>query len=182
MTRPTYGAVAMALHWLLAVLILGALALGWYMADLPFSLARVRLFNWHKWLGMSILMLAALRLLWRLRNPPPAYPGTMRPWETGLARLTHAAMYLAFFAIPLLGWAHSNAAGFPIVYLGLVRFPDLAAKDKALAATLAGAHAFAAYALAVLVLLHVAAVLKHALVDKDGVLFRMIPGRAARRS
>jgi cytochrome b561 len=175
-----YGAVAMLFHWLLAVMIVAALLLGWYMADLPFSPARVKLFNWHKWLGMTIMLIAALRLLWRLSQPAPALPATMARWELATAHASHAAMYLLFFAVPLIGWARSSAAGFPIVYFGLLRLPDLVGKDKALAATLSQAHAVSAYLLAALIVLHIAAALKHAIVDKDGVMSRMVPGHASR--
>jgi cytochrome b561 len=174
---PRYGAVAMLFHWLLAVMIVLALLLGWYMADLPFSLARVKLFNWHKWLGMTIMLVAALRLLWRLSRPAPALPGTMASWELLLAHVSHASMYILFFAVPLIGWARSSAAGFPIVYFGLVRLPDFVDKDKALAASLTQAHAIAAYTLAALIVLHVAAAIKHAIIDRDGVISRMVPGR-----
>jgi cytochrome b561 len=176
---PGYGAVAMLFHWLLAVMIVSALLLGWYMADLPFSLARVKLFNWHKWLGMTIMLLAALRLLWRLAQPVPPLPGSMARWELVLAHASHTAMYLLFFAVPLIGWARSSAAGFSVVYFGLVQLPDLVGKDKALAETLTQAHAIAAYLFAALIVLHVAAALKHAVIDKDGVLSRMLPGRAS---
>jgi cytochrome b561 len=176
-----YGAIAMLFHWLLALMIILALGLGWYMTGLPFSLARVKLFNWHKWLGMSILLIAALRLLWRLRHPAPRLPGSMAGWEATLAHLSHGLMYVLFFAVPLIGWARSNAAGFPIVYLGLVPFPDLVGKDKALAESLKQAHAIGAYMFGALVVLHVAAAVKHAVIDKDGVFSRMIPGRALPR-
>jgi cytochrome b561 len=175
---PKYGAMSMLFHWLLAVMITLALALGWYMADLPFSPQRVKLFNWHKWLGMTIMLVAALRLLWRLRHPVPSLPKTMAKWEVTLAHVSHAVMYILFFAVPLLGWARSSAAGFPIVYLGLVPLPDLVGKDKALAASLTEAHAIGAYLFAALIVLHVVAAIKHAVIDKDGVLSRMIPGRA----
>jgi cytochrome b561 len=177
-TLPRYGAIAMLFHWLLAAMIVSALLLGWYMADLPFSLTRVKLFNWHKWLGMTIMLIAALRLSWRLSRPGPALPGTMARWELMLAHASHAAMYLLFFAVPLIGWARTSAAGFPIVWFGILRLPDFVGKDKALAATLAQAHAIAAYLLAALIVLHIAAALKHALVDKDGVMSRMVPGCA----
>jgi cytochrome b561 len=177
MSMPKYGAVAMLFHWLLAVMIVVALALGWYMTGLPFSLARVKLFNWHKWLGMTILMIAALRLLWRLWHPAPPLPERMAKWEATLAHLSHGLMYLLFFAIPLIGWARSSAAGFQIVYFGLVPFPNFVGKNNALAEFLKGAHAIAAYLLAALVVLHVAAAIKHAVLDKDGVFSRMIPGR-----
>jgi cytochrome b561 len=173
-----YGAVARLFHWLLALMIVLALVLGWYMTGLPFSPARVKLFNWHKWLGTTILLGSALRLLWRLWRPAPPLPVSMKKWERMLAHSSHALMYLMFFAVPLIGWARSNAAGFPIVYLGLVPLPDLVGKDVALVQSLKPAHAVAAYALAVLVLLHLAAAVKHAVIDRDEVLSRMLPGPA----
>jgi cytochrome b561 len=179
---PKYGAIAMLFHWLLAAMIVPALVLGWYMADLPFSLSRVKLFNWHKWLGMTIMLVAALRLSWRLWHPAPSLPEAMMRWERALAHLSHGLMYVLFFAVPLIGWARSSAAGFPVVYLGLVRFPDFVGKDKAFAASLRDLHAVCAYALAALIVLHVAAAIKHAVVDKDGVFSRMIPGAAPPRS
>lgn len=159
-----YGGVARSLHWLLALLIVAALILGWYMTDLPFSPARLKLFNWHKWLGVTILLASALRLLWRLWRPAPALPASMGKWETTLAYLSHWLMYLLFFAVPLIGWARSSAAGFPIVFLGLLPLPDLVGKELELVRTLKPAHAVAAYGLLVLVLLHLAAAIKHALI------------------
>lgn len=172
---PKYCVTAMLFHWLLALMIAFALALGWYMSDLPLSLARIRLFNWHKWLGMSIMLIATLRLVWRLGNPAPPLPQSMRRWEAGAAHLTHLLLYLLFFAVPLIGWARSSAGGFPIVYFGRLPLPDFVGKDAALAQILKQAHAVCAYAFALLVVLHLAAALKHALIDKDGVLSRMIP-------
>lgn len=172
-----YGAVAMAFHWLLALMIMLIWALGWYMADLPFSPLRIKLFNWHKWLGMTILLLAALRLLWRLQDSVPAFPATMGAWERALAHLNHGFLYLLFFAVPLIGWARSSAAGFPIVYLGLVPLPDLVGKDRELAESLTQAHAISAYLLAALIVLHVAAVVKHTVIDRDDVMSRMMPAR-----
>ena len=171
-----YGPVAIVLHWLMALLIFAALGLGWYMADLPFSPSRVKLFNWHKALGMTIFFLAALRLMWRLSHPAPALPASSPQWERTAAHATHWLMYALYFAIPLIGWARSNAAGYPIVYLGLVPLFDLVGKNKELADLLKEAHAIAAYSLAAVVGLHIAAALKHAVIDRDGLLSRMLPG------
>jgi cytochrome b561 len=169
-----YGATAIALHWLLALAIVGTFGLGLYMADLPFSLERLKLYNWHKWAGVSILALSALRLVWRLlRRPPPAPAGPA--WQQKAGHLVHALMYAAFFAVPLTGWAYSSAAGFPIVWFGVLPLPDFVPVDKPLAATLKEAHEAAAWVLALLVALHLAAVLKHQLIDRDGVLLRMLP-------
>jgi cytochrome b561 len=147
------------------------------MSDLPFSIQRVKLFNWHKWAGITILALSALRLLWRLRHPPP--PEAAGPvWQQRAAKITHRLMYLLFFAVPLVGWAYSSAAGVPIVVFGVLPLPDLLPTDKALADSIKPWHGRLAFALAALVLLHVAAGLKHHFIDRDGLLNRMRPGRA----
>ena len=174
--EPRYDNVAIGFHWLLALLLVGAFAVGSYMSDLPFSIQRVKLFNWHKWAGMTILALTLLRVLWRLSHaPPPDAPAP--PWQQRAASLTHAAIYLLCLAVPLVGWAYSSAVGVPIVWFGVLPLPDLLAKDKALADAIKPWHAALAYALAALVLLHVAAALKHHFVDGDGLLARMRPGR-----
>jgi len=90
----------------------------------------------------------------------------------------HGLLYVAFFAVPLLGWAYSSAAGFPVVWFGVLPLPDFVPKDKALADTFKELHELAAYGLAALVLAHVGAALKHHFVDRDGLLARMWPGRA----
>lgn len=176
-TGTKYSGTAILIHWLMAILIFVAFGVGLYMADLPFSPFRLKLFNWHKWMGITILALAALRLLWRLTHPAPALPDTMPAWQKMASHSTHWLLYALFFAVPLIGWAYSSAAGFPVVYLGLFPLPDLVGKDKELAKVLVEAHELAAYGLAVVVFLHIAAAIKHAVIDKDGVMSRMIPGR-----
>lgn len=172
-----YDTVAIVFHWLLALMIVGSFGMGLYMTGLPFSMQRVKLYNWHKWAGMTILALSTLRLLWRLRHPPPAdMPGPR--WQQLAAKVTHRAMYLLFFAIPLAGWAYSSAAGFQIVVYGVLPMPNLLPADKALAELIKPWHGWLAYALAALVVLHVAAGLKHHFIDRDGLLQRMRPGRA----
>lgn len=166
-TRP-----AAALHWLLAAAIVGAFGVGLYMTGLPFSPRRLQLYNWHKWAGVAILAASALRLLWRLAHRPPE-PPPMPAWQAAAHRAAHVAMYALFFAIPLVGWAYSSAAGFPIVWLGVLPLPDLVPANEALAEALKPWHAWLAYALAALVLLHLAALLKHQLIDRDGLLSRM---------
>jgi len=173
---PRYTATAMALHWLLAVAIVGAFGMGLYMSDLPLSPTRLKLFNWHKWAGVTILALSALRLLWRLGNRPPA-DLPMPAWQARAAHAVHFLLYLAFFAVPLSGWAYSSAAGFPIVWFGVLPLPDFVPVDKALAHQLKELHELLAWGLALLVLAHVAAALKHHLIDKDGLLLRMMPAR-----
>lgn len=175
-TRIRYDAFAMLLHWVLALAIIGTFSVGLYMADLPFSLQRLKLYNWHKWAGVTILALSALRLLWRLTHRPPA-DLPMPAWQTRAAHLVHGLLYVAFFAVPLSGWAYSSAAGFPIVWFGVLPLPDIVGPDKALAASLKQAHQWIAYGLAALVLAHLGAVVKHVAIDRDGLLRRMLPGR-----
>jgi cytochrome b561 len=176
-----YGGIAIAFHWLLALAIIGAFGVGLYMTGLPFSPARLKLYNWHKWAGVAILALSAARLLWRLANRPPALPAQveagMPAWQRNAHHGTHILLYLFFFAVPLSGWAYSSAAGFPIVWFGMLPLPDFVSPDKALAEVLKLAHHYTAYGLAALVVLHVAAALKHQFVDRDGLLLRMWPAR-----
>jgi cytochrome b561 len=179
-----YDPVAIAFHWLLAAGIVAALGVGWYMTGLPMSPRRLKLYNWHKWAGMAILVLSAVRLAWRLAHRPPALPpaidSAMPAWQRGAYHGTHHLLYLLFFAVPLAGWAYSSAAGFPVVWFGVLPLPDFVPVDRSLAEALKPVHRWLAYALAALVLMHVAAALKHHLLDRDGLLGRMWPaGRAA---
>lgn len=175
-----YGGVAMALHWLLALLIIASFGVGLYMSDLPMSPARLKLFNWHKWAGVTILALSLLRLVWRLTHrPPPDVPGPR--WQQRAAHATHWALYALFILVPLAGWAYSSAAGFPVVWLGVLPLPDFVSPDKALADVMKQRHAVLAWALGALVVLHIAAALKHHFVDRDGLLDRMRPGRRSTR-
>ncbi len=175
-THPRYTTTAIALHWLLAAAILASLLVGNFMSDLSVSPLRLKLVHWHRWAGVTILVLSLLRLAWRLAHrPPPDVP--MARWQRVAAHATHVAMYVLFFAVPLAGWAYSSAAGLPVVWFGALALPDFVAADKALAASLKPLHALLAYTLAALVALHVAAAIKHQLVDRDGLLGRMGFGR-----
>jgi len=176
-----YGRVAILLHWLLAVALVAIFCLGLYMADLPFSPLRLKLFSWHKWAGVTVLALSLLRLLWRLTHRAPPLPArianAMPTWQHKAFEATHGLLYLLFFVVPLVGWAYSSAAGFPIVLFGQFPLPDLVAPDHALAALIKPWHKFSAFALAGLVVLHVAAALKHHWIDRDGLIDRMLPTR-----
>ncbi|MEO8058104.1 MAG: cytochrome b [Burkholderiales bacterium] len=175
-----YGIVAIGFHWLLALMIFGSLGVGLYMYDLPFSPLRLRLFNWHKWAGITILTLSALRLLWRLSHRPPALSASvlaaMPLWQQRAHTATHGVLYLLFFAVPLSGWAYSSATGFQIVWFGVLPLPDWVSVNKEWAeAVLKPLHAAFALTLAALAFLHVAASLKHQFVDADGLFWRIWP-------
>ena len=172
-----YTPTARWLHALLGLALVGVFAMGLYMTSLPFSPQRLKLYNWHKWAAMLVLAFSVLRLAWRLTHRPPALPAAIRDampaWQRLAHHATHAGLYLLFFAVPLLGWAYSSAAGFPVVLFGVLPLPDWVPVSPDLADVLKPLHRLAAYALAALVLLHVAAALKHALIDRDGLLRRM---------
>ncbi len=171
-----YTGTAIVLHWLLALLIAGTFALGVYMHELPFSPARLKYYSWHKWAGVTILALSFLRLAWRLTHKPPAdlpMPG----WQATAAHATHHLLYALFFIVPLVGWAYSSAAGFPIVWFGVLPLPDFVPVDKALAEAIKPWHERTAMLMAALVLLHVAGAIKHQLIDRDGLIDRMRPAR-----
>ncbi len=181
----SYGGVAIGLHWLLAVALVGSFSVGVYMHDLPFSPQRLKLFNWHKWAGITILALSLLRLAWRLTHRPPPLPDAvlraMPPWQRHAHHTTHLLMYVLFLAVPLSGWAYSSAAGFPIVWFGVLPLPDWMPVDKALATDLLKPlHQVLAFALAALAVLHVGAALKHQWIDRDGLFWRIWPRRTAR--
>ena len=172
-----YTGLAIALHWVLALAIVGSFSVGVYMTELPISPQRLKLYNWHKWAGICILALSALRLLWRLTHRPPA-DVPMPAWQQRASHAVHGLLYVLFFAVPLAGWAYSSAAGFPIVVFGVLPLPDFVSPDKALAEAIMPLHKILAFTLAALVLAHVGAALKHHFVDRDGLLDRMRPGRA----
>ena len=172
-----YNSVSIILHWVLGIALISIFCFGVYMADLPFSPSRLKLFNWHKWAGISILVLSAARLLWRVTHSAPALPAkieqAMPAWQLLAHKATHLGLYALFFVVPLMGWAYTSAAGFPVVLFGQFPLPDLVGPDKALSETLKTLHKAGAFAMALLVVAHVAAALKHQFIDRDGLLQRM---------
>lgn len=163
-------------------MLIGSFSLGFYMHDLPVSPLKVRLYSYHKWLGITIFMLVALRLAWRLWSPPPTLPASMPIWEQRAAIAAHRLLYLLLFAIPLSGWLMSSAKGFQTVWLGLVPIPDLLAKNPPLGETLEEVHETLNWLLLALVSVHTVAALKHHYRDRDDVLARMTPGLSPQRS
>ena len=167
-----YTPFAVLMHWLMALAITGSFIVGSYMVDLPFSPWRLKLYNYHKWAGITILALAALRLLWRLTHRPPA-DLPMPAWQKTSAHAAHWTLYTLFFAIPLVGWAYSSAAGFPVVLYGVLPLPDFISPDKELAKLIKPWHENLAWAMVAVVALHMAGALKHQFINRDGLLSRM---------
>ena len=171
-----YGYPAQTLHWVMFALIVAAFGVGLWMAGLPVGPQRFRAVPWHKAIGITILALLVLRLLWRLRHPPPPLPATLPAWERRAAHATHWLLYLLMLAVPLSGWLMSSALGFSTVVFGWT-LPNLLERNRELGDALKTAHYFLNKTLLALLLLHVAAALKHAFVDCDGVMQRMLPWR-----
>ncbi|OGA53170.1 MAG: cytochrome b [Betaproteobacteria bacterium RIFCSPLOWO2_12_FULL_62_58] len=170
-----YTKTAIALHWLIFVLIACGFTLAVYMVDLPLSPQKLKYFSWHKWIGVTVFLAALIRVGWRLTHPAPSLPVAMPQWEQHAVVAAHAALYVLIVIIPITGWLYSSATGVPTVYLGLMQLPDLVPKDKPLAEQLKFAHISLNYTLFVIACIHAAAALRHHFVDRDEVLSRMVP-------
>lgn len=172
-----YGATAITLHWLMALLLLGLCCVGVYMHELPLSPWKLKVYSWHKWAGVTAFLLLLVRLAWRATHQPPALPGSVPLMQRSAARLVHVLLYLLMLAIPLSGWLMSSAKGFQTVYFGVLPLPDLLGKNSELGEQLKEVHEALNFLLLILVAGHAGAALKHHLIDRDDVLRRMLPWR-----
>lgn len=170
-----YGMVAITLHWLMAILVIGLIILGLYMVRLPVSLQKLRFFGWHKEYGLLVLMLVSLRLGWRLGNVVPVLPAYISLLQKLAAHAAHYILYILMFAMPLSGWMMSSAAGLPVSFFGLFVMPGLVAADDNLFKLLVVVHEWLGYALIAVVCAHAAAALQHHFYYKDDILRRMFP-------
>ncbi len=195
-SRLKYNGVAMGLHWLIAALILTNYVLAWLfnghvlLIDVPglHGPDKLAATQWHKTLGISILLLSVLRLVWRLLNPPPKLSPHLAVWERLLAHLVHGLFYVFMIGMPLAGWAMVSASTrlkvFPINMFGLFNWPAIAplanlpkAQMKHWYDLLETLHSdWFGWLGVVLIFLHVGAALKHQILDRDNELARMIPG------
>ena len=170
----SYSTTAIAFHWLMALGLIANFSFGVFMHELPLSPQKLQYYSWHKWAGITLLGLVTLRLVWRLVVRPPALLPAPA-WQQKVAHLLHALLYILMFAIPLSGWMMRSASGCPGVRFGVWQLPGLVPKDKPLFEVLKDAHEALNTGLLVLVIVHVAAALKHHLVDRDATLRRMLP-------
>jgi len=174
-----YGVVAVALHWLMAVLLIGLVLLGLYMVSLPdagFDKKKITLILYHKELGILALILAASRLLWRMSNALPRLVEALPDWQKVVARFVHLCFYGLMFALPMTGWLMSSAAGIPVSFVRLFTLPDLMSHNDHLFRTFIEIHKWLGYALIVCMLAHIGAALRHHFLFKDETLKKMLPG------
>lgn len=174
-TSERWGAVAKGLHWIVVLLVIGQFVLASIAEDLPLGMEKLATLARHKSVGVTILLLALLRVLWRLLNPTPALPSASRPWERALARGVHVGLYAALFLMPLSGWMMSSARNFPVSWFGVLTLPDLVGADPRTYDLMHDTHELLATLLVVLAVAHVAGALRHHFLRKDDVLRRMLP-------
>ncbi len=188
-----YTSVAIILHWVIAALIIGQIAGGLLMVNLGESQSALKfeLFQWHKSFGITILVLTFIRIAWRLTHRPPALPQGLKSYERALARLTHVGFYVLLVSAPVAGWALVSASPFAAsvqTYLfGFIHLPHLPFFEglenrREVAGQIAEVHKLIAFVMIGLLVLHIGAALKHHFLDRDGVLLRMAPFLARRKS
>jgi len=170
-----YTRTAILLHWFIALLIFTAFPLGVYMHELPFSPDKLRLYSWHKWIGVSLFLLVIVRLTWRTTHRPPPLPDAMAAWEKFAAHAVHFSLYVLIIIIPLSGWLMSSAKGVQTVWLGVLPLPDLLSKNKELGDLLKEVHESLNFLMLGLIFAHAGAALKHHFIERDGILSRMLP-------
>lgn len=173
--RP-YGAVAQTFHWLIAALVVLQASIALVLPSILPKTAEDSLTAWHLSVGSTILLVMLLRLAWRLTHTPPPPPTDLSPPLRLLSRATHWAFYVILIVLPLLGWTTASAYGATVRLLGLIPLPALVAPDKPFAEAVGRVHGTVALVLLALIALHVAGALYHALVKRDRVMHRMLPG------
>ena len=177
----SYDHVAQTVHWLIAALALTVIWLGWGIAWAPRNTPRRDLFVLiHESVGLTILAAMVFRAWWRWRHPPPSLPPALSRLETGLAGLTHFALYLLLILMPIAGYSSAAAAGHAVSYFGVFSIPPLLPGNDRLSQVAIAIHLLGQYPLYLFAVLHVAGALFHGFVQRDGVLERMLPLRGLR--
>lgn len=174
-----YDPVAVTLHWVIALLIIAMIPLGFFMGDLPPTI-KFDAYTLHKSLGILVLAFSVFRVIWRFLNPPPALPVQMPAWEKLAARVSHWALYFLILALPLTGWLMVSASRkYPTIFFWSGEVPFLPLPEPMLNKDTAHmfneTHELLAFIAIALVGLHLSAALKHHFVDRDSVLVRMMP-------
>jgi len=176
-----YTTTAVILHWLVAILVIGMIAFGWWMQEIPKEPVgqRVNAYNLHKSIGMTVLLLMLVRVLWRATHPPPGLP-PMPQWQARTARTVHVLLYVCLFVQPLSGYLGSAFSGYPVKLFGVV-LPAWAPKDAAVKDAMSLVHLCNSWVLVAALVLHLAGSLKHAVIDRDGAFRRIWPWASSGR-
>ncbi|MBK8285653.1 MAG: cytochrome b [Ahniella sp.] len=168
-----YSLYARMQHVLMALVVLGTLGLGAFMADIEPLSRRFQAFGWHKSLGLLVLALWIVRVLWRLRARVPALPTAMPGWQQRAAQVSHVLLYGLMLVVPVSGWLYHSSTNLPLRWFGLFRVPALMDANPGLKDTLKDLHGILAWTLLALIILHIGAALKHHFLDRDDVFRRM---------
>lgn len=168
-----YNVLAITFHWGVGLIIIGLLAVGLIMDDLP-KPDKYVVYGWHKAFGIIVLALVTLRFAWRMKKVPPALPASIPHYQVVISKITHLALYCLMFAMPLVGWMMSSAGGHPVSVFGLP-IPAIVEENKELGKLMHELHEWGAWALIALISLHIGAALYHQFIRKDGILLRMVP-------
>lgn len=179
-TRERWGSVSIGLHWTIAALILLVqVPAGITMLALDRGTLQDVLFTTHKNVGLVIFTLAVIRLAWRWSHPVPALPADMPPWQSWLARSTHALLYILILLMPISGFLYTAMGGFPVPLLGLYDIAWLVPENEPVAEMFQWTHFLLQFVLYAVVVLHVAGALQHHFVRRDYVLRRMLSSTAS---
>ena len=172
-----YGRTAIALHWLIAVLLLAQFAFGWWLGDIPRNTpARGYFINLHKSTGIIIGLLIVLRLWWRVKHAPPPFPVTMVSWQKRLATASHQLMYVCMLLMPLSGYIASNFSRHGVKFFNFLTMPPWGPDIKLVYVIFNQIHKTTGLVLGALILLHVTVAMRHAL-RQDGIFSRIWPRR-----
>ena len=171
----SYTKTAIAMHWLIALLIFLNVGLGIYMETFPKSApGHDAVLFYHASFGSLIFTLAVFRLLWRSTHKPPALPASIASWQQTTAHILQWVLYSLMLLVPLTGYLHRMAGGHPISFFGLGYLPVLIGKDEPLRLLTDTLHVCLVWLLCILVIGHIGAALKHRFIDRDGVIRRML--------
>jgi len=174
--RPAYTPVARALHWIMALLVLGLIPVGIVMGQLDSGPLQDRLYNLHRSVGALILPLVIIRLVYRFTHPPLPLTGDIPAFQRLIAEATHWGLYTLLVLQPLVGWAATSAYGAAITVFGLFELPSILAQNEPLSMRLFALHRLFGFVMAAMVLAHAGAALFHHFIRRDRVLMRMVSG------
>ena len=182
MQSPTYPPTAIALHWLLVVLVFALYGLGWYMVGIPKGTPPVAYYyNLHKSLGLVAALPIVLLIWWRATYVPPSLPGSLPVWQVWAAHINHLLFYVCLVVLVVSGFIESNFTRFGIKFFGYP-LPILGWDDKTVYRIFNRIHVYTSYVFAALMAVHIAAALKHLLVNRDGVFQRMWPWQSSAKT